>query len=61
MALEIEYRAETEDDMNDPADALLKVRVISHMGEFLLNKHITEEFYEFPEAFRTIWMPSNPP
>ena len=32
MALEIEYRAETEDDMNDLADELLKVRVISHMG-----------------------------
>ena len=54
MALEIEYRAETEDDIADLAEALLKVRAISHMGEHFLNKHITEEFYELSEAFKTI-------
>jgi hypothetical protein len=54
MALAIEYRAETEDDMNDLADALLKARAISHMGEFLLRKHGTKEFYELSDAFQTI-------
>jgi hypothetical protein len=54
MALEIEYRAETEDDMNDLAGSLLKAQSISHMGECLLNKHGTAEFYELQDAFQTI-------
>jgi hypothetical protein len=54
MALAIEYRAETEDDMNDLAGSLLKAQSISLMGEFLLNKHVAEEFYELQDAFQTI-------
>jgi hypothetical protein len=33
MALAIEYLAETEDDMADLADALIKAQAISHMKD----------------------------
>jgi hypothetical protein len=56
MAVNIEYRAETAEDITGLANCLLKARAVSHMGEYLLGKHITDEFYELVEAFRIIQM-----
>jgi hypothetical protein len=56
MALNIEYRAETAEDITDLADCLVRARAASHMGEYLLHKHITDEFYELSESFKTIRM-----
>lgn len=52
--IHIGYQADTEDGIADIADCLLKARTVCHMGEFLLNKHFTEEFYELSEAFQII-------
>jgi hypothetical protein len=56
MAINIEYRDETAEDITDLANCLIRARAVSRMGEFLLHKHITDEFYELSEAFKTIRM-----
>jgi hypothetical protein len=56
MAINIEYRDETAEDITDLADCLIRARAVSRMGEYLLHKHGTDEFYALQEAFKTIRM-----
>jgi hypothetical protein len=56
MTPNIESRAETAEDITDLADCLVRARAVSRMGEYLLYKHVTDEFYELQEAFQIIRM-----
>ena len=58
MALNIEYKASTEDDIADLAQSLLMVRAVSAMGKKFVEQRIelTEGYYELQEAFDTISM-----
>ena len=58
MALTIEYKASTENDMADLAQSLLMVRSISVMGRNFVDQHIelTEGYYDLQTAFETIEM-----
>jgi hypothetical protein len=56
MTPNIEYRAETAENITDLTDCLLKARAVTHMGEYFLGKHITDDFYELQGAFQIIRM-----
>jgi hypothetical protein len=56
MTPNIDYQAETAEDITDLANCLIRVRAVSHMGEYFLHKHVTDEFYELQEAFQIIRM-----
>ena len=58
MALSIEYKAETENDMADLAQSLLMVRSISAMGKKYVEERLelAEGYYELQTAFETISM-----
>jgi len=58
MALNIEYKATTEDDMADLLQSLLMVRSITFMGKKFLEtrNELKEGYCELQEAFDTIQM-----
>jgi hypothetical protein len=58
MALTIEYKAETEDDMTDLVQSLLMVRSISFMTKKFVSirLELKEGYHELEDAFDAILM-----
>ena len=58
MALNIKYKAITEDDMADLVQSLLMVKSIIFMGKRFIQTRLElkEGYYELQEAFDTIQM-----
>jgi hypothetical protein len=57
MALKIEYKAETEDDMADMLQSLLMVRSTAFMAQkFVKTLKMPEGYYVLQEAFDAILM-----
>lgn len=52
--LEIVYRAETEDDINELCGALLKVEDITRMAEAVIQMHVPDDYYLFKNTFELI-------
>jgi len=58
MALNIEYKASTENDIADLAQSLLMVRAVSALGKSFIEGRIElkEGYYDLQNAFDTISM-----